>query len=859
MDRRVWHAAPYDIPAVAALSVDAGVTPFVAHLLLNRGIASVAETRAFIHPTFDDIHDPWSLPDMEPAVECLRRAIGDGSRITIYGDYDVDGTTATAILLRVFRALGANVDHYIPERAREGYGLNTDAIHAIHASGTRVLVTVDCGVTAQGPIESAHELGIDVIVTDHHSPDEDRLPREGTAVAVIDPKLPGSTYPFEELAGVGLAFKLAHALVGGSLDADRNPLLLDQLGMVALGTIADMAQMRGENRALAKLGLEVLNRRNSPGIRALCEVAGIKPETTLTGRHVGWQLGPRINAAGRLDSARKVVRLLITDSDMEAQEIARELHADNEERRRLTERIFQDACAQVDSDRAALERERALFLCRDGWHPGVVGIVAGRLVERYGMPTVLVGMEEDIGKGSARSIPEFDIHDALLECRELMVTFGGHRAAAGLTVTRDRARSLGRRFLAVARERLSETDIAPKLRLDSVIPLSELTIEAIRETAALDPFSEGNPQPRVGIRGLRVQGAPRLFGKESTHLGVTLVDEPYSIRAIRWRHTEDAVALSASGVEVDVAGVVEIDEYGNTSRPQISVDHWSVRPAGSTGIYPPHETAAWVRIEDRRRETSKADALADVLLRGEPSLVYVRDARAAEQARELLDGMGVSCGEDEAGAQQLIAGDVTALLTSEAVDHAVPPSDWALIHQIVLCHAPSDDPAFCALCEPLLMRWVGAPDLETASGRIVLLFNERDIVADARQVEADHPSEETLREAFRVHRTVAARVGGAVALADWSVESGLDPGTVQRVADVLVEIGVLSRHEGDTPSFARIEAATGSLDDSATFREFRIARLRQRLRGERWLRATPRDFWEVLDRHRRTMRRSGTG
>ncbi len=513
--RKRWQERPYDPDMVAALTHGLGLRRPTARVLSNRGIASLDAARRFLSPSSADLHDPYLMDGMDRAVERIERAIARGERVMVAGDYDVDGVTSTALYLELFGWLGAPLHYRIPHRLTEGYGLTETGVRAAHQQGVTLLITADCGTTAHAPIELAASLGIDVIVTDHHEPQE-RLP---PAYAVLNPHIPQSTYPGRELCAVGIAFKVAQALLGrrrslGGVD-ERLESVLD---LVALGTIADVAPLRGENRYLVAAGLRHLSAAHRVGVAALKAVCGIDRKPVDAGA-VGFQLGPRINAVGRLAAAHTGVTLLTTRDPQVAAEAARELDAANRERRRIEEAMLAGALERIERD-VPLDRARSIVLADESWHPGVIGIIASRVVDRWHLPAVIIALGADgRGKGSGRSIPGFHLTHALDECRSYFEGFGGHAAAAGLTIRRERIDEFRERFDAVVAAALARDAAQPVLALDDQIDLAELTFPLIEEFSRLAPFGVGNPEPVLTSRGLAPR-QPRIVGTNHLKLEV---------------------------------------------------------------------------------------------------------------------------------------------------------------------------------------------------------------------------------------------------------------------------------------------------------------------------------------------------
>lgn len=542
---------PIDEDAVSKLSSQTKL-PFLAALVLyRRGYCDISSVERFLNPSADHLHDPFLLSGMMRAVERLATAKKRGEKVLIHGDYDVDGVSGTALLIRGLEHLGINAEYYLPHRIEEGYGLSAKAIEEAKKIGASVILTVDCGVTAIEEAPIASSAGLDLIVTDHHEPG-DALPE---ALAVIDPKMAGSEYPFSELAGVGVAFKLLVALatfLGAPLD-----VIYEYLDLVALGTIADVAPLADENRIFARFGLEKITEAKNPGIKALLEISNLKGKT-ITSHNVAFGLAPRLNASGRMSDALAALRLLITRDENEARSLALELDKHNTARRETESAILETA--RIIAEREILERNpRVLVLHRSGWHEGVIGIVASRLVDDYYRPVILLADKDGRLKGSGRSIPGFNLHDALFSVRSHLVSFGGHAAAAGLVMEKNELKPFAS---AINEHALSypQDVFDPKLRIDAFIGFDELTGELKDSMEIFKPYGVGNPQPCFATRGVEVVGIPRVFGKN--HLAFTVRKGEITMPVIAFGGAELVLSLE-SGVKdaLDVAYRINEDDY----------------------------------------------------------------------------------------------------------------------------------------------------------------------------------------------------------------------------------------------------------------------------------------------------------
>ena len=547
---------PLDPAVIAALAADLRLPEAVCRLLVRRGHQESESAKRFLRPRLDQLHAPGRLLSLGEAVARLARAVRGRETVFVHGDYDVDGICSTTLLTRALRGFGGVVVPFIPRRIEDGYDLTKAGVDAAIAAGARVVVTCDCGTSALGPIAELCARGVDVIVSDHHLPGGP-VP---SCVAVLNPKRPGDEYPDKDLAAVGVAFKLALALAQ-ELGANENPVL-HMLDLVALATIADIAPLRGENRVFARYGLKVLEETRNPGLRALIRASGLEGKPLTAGR-VGFILAPRLNAVGRLGHALRGVELLLTESEADANRIARELEELNRRRQELDRRTLDEAREMVD--RLDLDLTRGIVLAREGWHPGVIGIVASRIVEETARPAVLIALKDGEGKGSGRSVSAFDLHGGLAACRDLLVRFGGHRAAAGITIAEGNVAMFARRFNEVATERLTPDDLVPELRIDLEVPIDEANADLETLLRHFEPFGVGNAAPMLVSRGVRLAAAPRTVGGE--HLKLSLATATGALEAIGWGMASRCAELDPA-LPVDVAFRLERDEWNGASRLQ---------------------------------------------------------------------------------------------------------------------------------------------------------------------------------------------------------------------------------------------------------------------------------------------------
>ncbi len=556
---------PPPLPPEAEQALQA-FPPVLRQLLYNRGYSDDASARTYLKAAYDAEADPLQMQDMEAAVDRLERAVRQGERVVIYGDYDVDGVTSTALLVEALRALGADVRPYIPSRFEEGYGLNSEALTALHEAGADLVVSVDCGIRSLEEAAHARRLGLDLIITDHHHPGEE-LP---TALAVVNPKRADDAYPEKYLAGVGIAWKLAAAL--GRRFPRRALLPAAQLDLVALGTVADLAPLTGENRQLVRRGLRQMMQTSRQGLYSLAQVAGVNLQK-ITATHIGFMLGPRLNAAGRVDEALAAYELLTTTDFMEAGRLAQKLDVQNRVRQKLTAEVQQAAESLALAEGGDLPP--LLFAVHPDFNQGVVGLAASRLVEKYYRPAVVGRQEGEVTVCSCRSIPEFHITQALDACAHLLLRHGGHAAAAGFTVANENLPALRACLLAQAAEALASADLRPVLRADMELPLRQLTPELLSHLRYLEPTGYGNPGPVFVTRGLQVRYAHPV-GSEGRHLKLKLTDGQVTFDAIAFRQGHWHGQLPE---RVDVLYVFETNEWNGRVSLQLNIR--DLRPSSS--------------------------------------------------------------------------------------------------------------------------------------------------------------------------------------------------------------------------------------------------------------------------------------
>ena len=565
--RRWIMPLPLSEDTVAALAGSVGLPEDVCRVLLRRGIDSSEEARSFLRPHLASVHSPFDLPAMQAAVERVERALAGDEKILVHGDYDADGMSAAALLTLGLRDLGGRVEPFVPHRTRDGYDLSDAGIRRATDVEASLILTADCGVTAADAVSKATSVGIDVVITDHHRP-AGEIPR---AIAVVDPMLPSSRYPFRDLAGVGVAFKLLSALYERA--GVEAPNLNQHLDLVALGTVADQMPLIGENRVLVRAGLRALERTRKPGLRALLASAGLQPDRRIEAEDISFRLAPRLNSVGRMEEADAGLRLLLADEEREAERLADHLERQNAERRLTDTRVFEEAMKQARS--RVRDDDRAVVLWGDDWHPGVLGIVASRLVESYHRPSIVISFDGDVGRGSGRSTGGFHLFNALQECEPLLERFGGHRMAAGLTVRRERVEELAERLQEMARQDLADREPVQELRLDLEVPVERLGDDLLRGLGHLAPFGSGNPTPILLVRDVALDRAARV-GNDGGHLRFQLVAEGRRVPAIGFGMGR-RLAEARSSERADVA--LEIAENSWNGRREVQARVLDFRPS----------------------------------------------------------------------------------------------------------------------------------------------------------------------------------------------------------------------------------------------------------------------------------------
>ncbi|NGZ73690.1 single-stranded-DNA-specific exonuclease RecJ [Saccharibacillus alkalitolerans] len=779
-----WKIAHPDRSAVNRLSAELGISPLLASLLANRGYEAPASAAEFLDGDEDlsGLHDPFLLHGMDRAVQRIRAALQGGERIWIYGDYDADGVSSTALMIRLMARMEADFGTYIPHRSKEGYGLHRHAIDQAASEGVKLIVTVDTGISAVDQIAYASSLGIDVVVTDHHEPPA-VLPE---ACALVNPKLPMCGYPFKGLAGVGVAFKLSHALLGLPPE--------EWMDLTAIGTVADLMPLTGENRLIVARGIEVMRRSPSPGVEELLAVAGSKPEQ-LTSVGIAFAIAPRINASGRLDHADRAVDLLTTQERDRAEHLASVLDLLNKERQKNVEDIVSEAIDMLELKIAGAGRvPDVIVLAGEGWNVGVVGIVASKILERYYRPTIILGIDAEKGtcKGSARSIPGFDIYEALLSVEETMQHFGGHPSAAGMSLLSERLDDFERGLNQHAAKVLKAEHLIPVIEAETECALADVPIPVIEELERMAPFGMNNPTPQFVFRGVKLQRAMTM-GKTNTHLKLIVEQDGFVLEAVAFGKGALAEYLS-EGDRLDLLAEPGINEWRGSRKPQLMVRDLAL-PA--------------FQVFDRRSPSASADNLERFRKKAETVLACRPDQIAAaihkttlKVLQKTLAQLPVWLYDEYSGIQG----------TESGLTHADPAGTRTLF---VL-----DLPDTAAQLDRLL---AGLPSLEN----VVLLYSA-DGPEDGRLSE---PSRERIKTIYvELRRSAAEAADEEQLVRRLSRSSGCSPRMIRMTLDVFEELEFIVRAEGAVT--ANPSPPKAALESAAAYRRLQEAEaLERRLLG----------------------------
>lgn len=561
MSKKRWNIRKHDAAAVRAMAAELNVDPIVAALLIARGHAAAGPASQFLNPSPEHLHEPFLLKGMQEAVDRIQRAIADKEKILIWGDYDVDGTTGTVLLRKMLALLGSESVFHVPNRFTEGYGINIPALEQARKDGVSLVISVDTGTTSVKEVEFANSIGLDVIITDHHlTKTGESLP---PAIAVVNPNQPGCTYPDKHLAGVGVAFKLAHALLRAKGLEHEVPGFLK---IAAIGTVADVMDLTGENRAIVALGLLDLPKTDNWGLKALMEVADCRSD--MTSYHIGFRIGPRINAAGRMDVAKHVVELFEASDFSSARQLAALLDSRNRERQQVQQKITELALFQTED----IAEQHFVVVAGEGWHQGVIGLAASRIAEKLHRPAIVISLKDGAGHGSARSIPGFHLLAALETCSDLFEKYGGHAAAAGMSITEENIPALRQRLNAYAAETLTDDDLVPVLNIDALVTTETLGLGLVDQLAALEPFGAGNPKPIFITRGLILRDEPYVM--KDKHLKLKLAGGGNkTFEAVWWDGVEKSKGQTLKpNSRIELAYIAEANTWQGNRRLQLVVE-----------------------------------------------------------------------------------------------------------------------------------------------------------------------------------------------------------------------------------------------------------------------------------------------
>jgi single-stranded-DNA-specific exonuclease len=579
---RTWRYANHDEPLIRRVAGQAKVSPLVAQVLVARGLTQIEQITEFMHAKLADLHEPTLLPGVTEAADKIIATLQAGRRITIYGDYDVDGVTSTALLWHCLKQLGANVDYYIPSRMEEGYGINCEALRQLHEEDpNRLVISVDCGIASVKEVDLANELGLDIIITDHHRMG-DQLPR----TVCVHPRLPGSNYPFGDLCGVGVAFKLAWAICqklgdNGKATPAMRAFLIQAVGLTAIGTVADVVPLKGENRIIVRFGLTSIAERASLGLKTLLAVAKLDIES-LKADDIAFMLAPRINAAGRLGQARLAVELLTTTDPERATALAEYLDELNKNRQTIERRILKQAKEMV-AENPDWDDDPVLVLAHPEWHPGVIGIVASRIAEKFSRPAVMISLKnDDSGQGSARSFAGFDLYEGLKACSEHLVGCGGHQAAAGLRIKHENVDAFRKAFVAYANANQQiDEDGEYDLRIDAEVQLTDVKYPAVLELERLGPFGHENQRPRFASTGVELVEPPRKMGEGDRHLSLRVRQFGRVMRAVAFGRGEWADEIAAVDGPISISYTAIINTYRGMNRVELHLIDWNAEGTAS--------------------------------------------------------------------------------------------------------------------------------------------------------------------------------------------------------------------------------------------------------------------------------------
>ncbi|MGI6684988.1 MAG: single-stranded-DNA-specific exonuclease RecJ [Bacillota bacterium] len=752
-----WFIPSHNSELQLEISKELNISPVLAQLCINRGMATVDDVKNFIRINPQEINDPFAFREMHQAISIIEETIKNHERILIYGDYDVDGITATSLLYLYLKGKTPSVAYYIPDRLEEGYGLNEDAILWANREGYKLIITVDCGISSRSEVELANSLGLKTIITDHHTPPV-ILPK---AAAIINPKVEDSGYPFPDLAGVGVAWKLVQALEisAGKKDlsktVNKSVVLEEYLDLVALGTVADVVPLIGENRVIVALGLGRIEKAERPGIKALLKVTGLEHKPITSG-HIGFILAPRLNAAGRLAKGALAVALLTGEVYTHCESQAKELDQMNYQRQEVEGEILNQALQMIE-DNVNLDQDFVIVLASESWHPGVIGIVSSRLVEKYYRPVVLLAIEGDTAKGSARSIDQFDIYQAFKHCQDLLIQFGGHKMAAGVKIKKDHIKAFQKAINDYANSFINRDLIVPTVKIDLELDPDGEEELYIKDSEMLFPYGLGNAQPVFAYRNLGVIEA-KAVGNTQSHLKVTFDAGNYLLDGIGF-HLAHHLSWLNTFSRVDVAVTLEKNTWNGCEKVQLvlkDIQPHINRPVTQM-VRPKPEEVIWV---DFRELENRENYLLELLKKNETSLIYVASQEKMEELRRLILAsdlpdmkLEVCHGRKRPWQHDLVMAKVKNKIINTVIITGALPLDLisfdftGLYKHLVFFQSPSNMKDFFSFTS-----LVSSP----SGGKIHLLFNKRDLEILDQEIKIHFPDRELLGKIYRSVRSLAS-------------------------------------------------------------------------------------------------------
>jgi len=778
-----------------------GLSPVLLKILSKRGYNEGEEIKAFLYGTLDDLNDPFLLKDMKKAVSRIVKAIENEEKIIVYGDYDVDGITSTTLLYRYFKdSFDYSLDFYLPNRQKEGYGLNKEALRKFAEENYDLLITVDCGITAIKEVEYANSKGIDVIITDHHQP-TDIIPK---AIAVIDPHCQGDNYPFKYLAGVGVAFKLCQALEYQENKKFISQNLIDLLDIVTLGTVADIVSLTDENRILVRKGIEIINNTKNIGLRNLINQVGLNEKEITTG-HIGYIIAPHLNAAGRVSDPANCIELLTTSDTHKAEQIVSDLRRINKERQELEQRILDEAREMVE-DQTDLETEKAIILASENWHHGVIGIVASRLVEQYYRPTILIAVDKGVGKGSCRSISGLNLYQALSECSSYLDGFGGHKMAAGLTIDPEKLSDFKRSFNSFLNSCLSNEDMIPSLRVDALINQDEITMDFYQQLSLLEPYGMGNSRPNFILNNPKIKNVYSV-GKNKSHLKFTLSD---GMDGIGFGFGDKVSDFKNN--ELDIAFQLDLNEWQGNKKVQLSLKDYNIR--SRCGYFPVYFQHNGCTIADKRGCQDFYGYIEQILCLDHKIAIYINNLKIYNEILKKFNNKNIILADSLANFNRFMSLDKGIMFFTTSMLRELIDIDKKRLNELLL-----DDIIFLSLPFSLkemsdAINFFARNNLE--STKIHLLYSEKEHSTNRKIIQKSLPSDKYLRQLYLYIKALSSGNFPIKNLKDIINSEGkikANQGIIRRGLNIFKELGLLDL---DDSSIEMLPGPTERLDLSSS-------------------------------------------